>query len=154
MPDNVADALRTWAGKRERIVVYDQAALIEFAAPADLLEAQKRGLITLRLNDRLGLVRDENSLDYRQFRLTGTRDYGAKPEQCIQIGEDGLTLLVDSGRSDLLLETELQLVAEPIDSTDDRRAYRLTRASLRKALEEGQSIAMLDEWMQQAPENQ
>ena len=149
MPDNVADALRTWAGKRERIVVYDQVALIEFATPADLEEAQKRGIITHRLTDRLGLVRDENSLDYRQFRLTGTRDYGSKPEQCLHVADDGLTLTVDASRSDLLLETELMGVTEPVSSTPDRRTFRFTRASLRKALESGQSLASLDEWMQQ-----
>jgi hypothetical protein len=149
MPDNVVDALRTWAGKRERIVVYDQVALIEFATAADLVEAQKRGLITHRLTDRLGLVRNEDSLDYRQFRLTGTRDYGSKPEQCLHVADDGLTLTVDASRSDLLLETELQGVTESVDSTADRRVFRLTRASLRKALENGQSLESLNEWMMQ-----
>jgi hypothetical protein len=149
MPDNVADALRTWAGKRERIVVYDSAALIEFATPADLNEALNRGLINRRLNDRIGLVRDEDALDYRHFRLTGTRDYGAKAEQCLMVADDGLTLTVDASRSDLLLETELAGVAEQLDSTPDSRTYRLTRASLRKALDAGYSLADLEEWMTQ-----
>jgi hypothetical protein len=149
MPDNVADALRTWAGKRERIVVYDAAALIEFATPADLNEALKRGLIHRRLNDRIGLIRDEDALDFRQLRLTGTRDYGAKSEQCLTMADDGLTLTVDASRSDLLLESELAAVAESVDANPERRIYRLTRESLRRALESGQTLAGLDEWMTQ-----
>ena len=48
------------------------------------------------LTDRLGLVSDENALDYRQFRLSGTRDYGAKIEKCVTVAEDGVTLRVDA----------------------------------------------------------
>src|SRR5262249_22634389 len=82
-------------------------------------------------------------------RLTGTRDYGAKPEQCLTVADDGLTLTVDASRSDLLLESELAAVAEPLDAGPERRVYRLTRETLRKALESGQTLASLDEWMTQ-----
>jgi hypothetical protein len=147
LPENVADALRTWANKRERIVVYNGAVLVEFATPADLDAAAARGLIETRLTDRIGLVSDENALDYRQFRLTGTRDYGAKAEKCVNVGEDGVTLRVDAGRADLLLDTELVRVAEPARPSGDARVFRLTRESLQKALKSGLSFQDIDDWL-------
>src|SRR5262249_43289229 len=76
LPENVSEALKTWSNKRDRIVVYSDAALLEFASAADLDTALARGLVELRLSDRIGLVRHENAVDFRQLRLTSTRDYG------------------------------------------------------------------------------
>jgi hypothetical protein len=149
IPENVLDALRTWANKRERIVVYSDVAIIEFATAADMEEATRRGLVDVRLTDRLGLVRNENGLDYRHFRLTGTRDYGDRPEKCLTVADDGLTLTVDAGRADLLLETELAQLTEPVDLTPERRSYRLTRAALLRAGDEGQSLTNVEEWLLQ-----
>ncbi len=149
IPENVLDALRTWANKRERIVIYSDVVIIEFATSADMEEATRRGLVEVRLNDRLGLVRDESTLDYRHFRLTGTRDYSDRPERCLTVGDDGLTLIVDSGRSDLLLETELAQLTEPIEQTPERRTYRLTREALLRAGDERQSLAGIEEWLMQ-----
>src|SRR5262245_39176233 len=137
VPDNVLDALRTWANKRDRIVVYNSATVIEFATSADLEEALRRGLVEVKLTNRLALVRDEESLDFRQFRLTGRRDYGDQPERCLTVDDDGLTLTIDPGRADLLLETELARLAEPVKDSGERRIFRLTRASLQRALQGG-----------------
>src|SRR5262249_35524930 len=103
----------------------------------------------VKLTDRLGLVRDENVLDYRQFRLIGTRDYGDRAERCLTVEDDGLTLTVDAGRADLLLETELTRVAEPVEQSPERRSYRLTRSSLLRAIASGWSLTDLDEWLTQ-----
>jgi hypothetical protein len=151
LPDNVLDALRTWANKRERVVVYEDAALIEFSSAADLEAAVARGLVETRITDRIGLVRDENAVEYRHFRLTGTRDYGARPERCVAVSADGVTLTVEAGRADLLLDTELARVAEPANVNGDptNRVYRLTRGSLRRALDNGWSLAQLDDWLLQ-----
>jgi hypothetical protein len=149
VPDNVLDALRTWANKRDRIVVYNSATVIEFSTPADLDEALRRGLVEVKLTDRLALVRDEESLDYRQFRLTGRRDYGEQPERCLIVDVDGLTLTVDPGRADLLLETEIARLAEPIEPDGDLRRFRLTRASLQRALQGGWPLSEIDEWLTQ-----
>ncbi len=149
VPDNVLDALRTWANKRDRIVVYNSATIIEFGTSTDLDEALRRGLVEIKLTDRLGLVRDENSIDYRQFRLTGTRDYGDKPERCLTVEDDGLTLSVDPGRADLLLETELARLTEPVESNGERRLFRMTRASLQRAIQGGRSLNEIGEWLTQ-----
>jgi hypothetical protein len=147
VPDGVVDALKTWANKRERITVYPAATLVEFATAADLESAVARGLVSVRLTDRLALVSD-GQMDLRQVRLTGTRDYAARPERCLKVEDDGLTLTVDALRSDLLLESELARVAEPADGRSGK-AYRLTQASLRRAEREGMTVAALDEWFTQ-----
>ena len=54
----------------------------------------------------------ESGIDYRQFRLNGTRDYLAPEEVCVSVEEDGLTLTVNEHKSDLLLESELARFAE------------------------------------------
>src|SRR5205085_2115239 len=99
--------------KRERLSIYAAAALFEFASAADLAEALARGLPAVRLTDRLAVVANEKDIDYRHFRLTGTRDYCLPPEKCVEVEADGVTLTVDLARSDLLLESEVQRFAEP-----------------------------------------
>jgi hypothetical protein len=151
VPDAVAASLKTWADKRERIVVYGRATLLEFATPADLDEAAARGLITTRLTDRLGLVADESQMQYKHFRLTGSRDYAAPPEQCVDVAADGVTLSVDGTRSDLLLDSELSRVAEAVptdDTASGGRRWRLTRESLKRGLRGG-GLAALDDWFVQ-----
>jgi hypothetical protein len=150
LPDNVSEALRTWSNKRDRIVVYERATLLEFASAADLNTAMARGLIELRLSDRIGLVRSENDVDFRQFRLSSTRDYGSKPEQCLQPADDGVTFVIDNSRSDLLLELEIARIAEAIPSdSENERAYRLTHQSLRTAFDTGMTLQRLEEWLLQ-----
>ena len=73
------------------------------------------------MTDRLAIVADENDIDYKQFRLTGTRDYTLPAERCVDVEADGVTLNVDLARSDLLLETEVQRFAEPIASPNQAR---------------------------------
>src|SRR5262249_30349893 len=106
-PAPVIDSLRTWANKRDRITIYPAAALLEFGSAEELNEALARGVPALRLTDRLALVPNDDAIDFKHFRLTGTRDYGLPPEKCVTIEPDGVTLTIDLSRSDLLLETEL-----------------------------------------------
>jgi hypothetical protein len=150
-PVPVVESLRTWADKRERINVYAAAALFEFASAADLNEAVARGLPGVRLSDRLLVVPNESQIDYRHFRLTGTRDYSLPPDPCVEVGTDGVTLTVDSARSDLLLETELRRLAEPLDGvhTGGRRQYRLTPVSVAAGRASGFSVRSLEEWFVQ-----
>jgi hypothetical protein len=150
-PPTVMDALRTWADKRERLSVYASAALFEFAGSADLEEALARGLPGVRLSERLAIVPNEDRIDYRHFRLTGTRDYGLLPDQCVEVEPDGVTLTIDPVRSDLLLETELRRFAELLDrpGPNGRRQYRLTPASLAAARESSLGLRVLEEWFGQ-----
>ena len=112
LPTAVLDSLRTWSNKRERPTVYASAALFEFANADEMTEAIARGLPAQWLTDRLAVVASEKDIDFRHFRLTGTRDYCLPPEQCVEVEVDGVTLNVDLVRSDLLLEIEVQRFAE------------------------------------------
>lgn len=150
-PSAVIESLRTWANKRERITIYPAAALFEFGSAEDLNEALARGLPGTRLSDRIAVVPNEAAVDFRHFRLTGTRDYGLPPEKCVEVLDDGVTLSVDLVKSDLLLETELQRFAEPIDlaGVNGRRRFRLSPASLAGGREGGLDLSSLEQWFQQ-----
>jgi len=151
LPAAVLESLRTWADKRERISVYPAATLFEFGSADDLNEALARGLSGVRISDRLLVVADEGSVDFRHFRLTGTRDYSPAPEKCVEVEGDGVTVAVDLARSDLLLETELHRFAQPLDgpSVNGKRRYRLSPATLAAGRESGLSQHDLEEWFLQ-----
>src|SRR5262249_21664578 len=139
-----------WADKRERIQVFAAGALFEFNTAEDLNDALARGVPAVRLSDRLAIVANEGAIDYRHFRLTATRDYALPPEKCVEVEADGVTLGIDPARSDLLIETGVQRVAEVLDRTDGgRRWYRLTPASLAAAREGGMNLAILEQWFTQ-----
>lgn len=148
-PAPVIEALRTWADKRERISVYLSASLFEFNNAEDLQEALVRGLPAIRLTDRLALVSREVDVDYRHFRITGSRDYASPPEPCVTVEADGVTLVVDPAKSDLLVETELLRFAEPVQppAVNGRQRYRLTPQSL--SAKNGVSVQSLEEWFSQ-----
>lgn len=145
-PESVIESMRTWANKRERLVVYPAATLFEFNSPEDLNEALARGLPAQRLSDRLAVVLDEASIDFRHFRLAATRDYGLPPERCVEVEDDGVTLSIDLAKSDLLLDTELGRFAEALPSLNGKRQYRLTPASLARGRESGVGIRNLEDW--------
>jgi hypothetical protein len=154
VPAAVLDSLRTWSNKRDRITVYPSATLLEFASPDDLQEALARGLPAVRVSDTLAVVAGEDAIDFRHFRLTGTRDYALPPERCVTVEADGVTLNVDLARSDLLLETELPRFAERLDAggastAAGKRRYRLTPAALAQARSQGLTLTTLESWFQQ-----
>jgi hypothetical protein len=150
-PLPVIESLRTWSNKRDRISVYPSAALLEFNSQEDLNEALARGLPGVRVSERLALVAQESAIDYRHFRLTGTRDYSLPPDRCVEVEPDGVTLSIDLSRSDLLLETELPRFAEGVQRAiaNGRRQYRLTPASLAAARESGLGLSALESWFVQ-----
>jgi hypothetical protein len=151
IPPAVLDSLKTWSNKRERITIYSAGAIFEFASPAEMNEAIARGVPAVRLTDRLAIVANESEIDYKHFRLTGTRDYTLPPERCVEAEADGVTLSVDLARSDLMLETEMQRFAEPIErtGTPGRRYYRITPSSILTARQQGASLASLETWFVQ-----
>jgi hypothetical protein len=151
LPPAVLDSLRTWSNKRDRITVYPSATLLEFSSAEDLNEALARGLPAIRLSDRMAVVASEGSIEFRHFRLTGTRDYALPPEKCVQVEPDGVTLSVDLARSDLLLETQLPRFAELVggSSANGRRQYHLTPASLKAGRSAGMTLTALETWFHQ-----
>ncbi|MBI2805137.1 MAG: hypothetical protein HYX68_09170 [Planctomycetes bacterium] len=156
VPPAVLDSLKTWSSKRERLSVYPAGAIFEFGTPAEMEEAITRGLPAVRLTDRLAIVPNESEIAYKNFRLTGTRDYTLPPEKCVDVDADGVTLHVDLAKSDLLLETELQRFAEPDTegmtlraAGAGRRAYRIKPASIASARKLGLTLSYLETWFSQ-----
>jgi hypothetical protein len=147
LSETVLGTLRSWASKRERVLVYPSGLLLEFANAGELDRAVGLGLVERRVTDRIGLIPTEDRIDYGQFRFVGTRDYLAPEEQCVEINGDGLTIIVNANRSDLLLDSEVRRFAEPMQRTsDDRPQYRMTPQTLREARGRGVDETYLDDW--------
>ncbi len=147
VPATVADLLRRWADKRDRITVYASATLVEFQTPADLDAAISRGVVSVRLTDRIGLTDDGRDPEFKQLRLVGNRDYEAKPQQCVVVGADGVTLTVDTTHADLLLEAEIVRVADAVTGDPPGlRRFRVTPATVRRTLTAGWTAGELDSW--------
>jgi hypothetical protein len=148
LSETVLGSLRSWASKRERVLVYPAALLLEFRTPADLDRALRQGLVERKATDRIGLIATEDRINYGQFRLVGTRDYLAPEEMCAGVEEDGLTVTVNENRSDLLLDSEVRRFAEPLAPAgpDERLRYRMTPETLRLARRQGVDARSLDGW--------
>jgi hypothetical protein len=96
------------------------------------------------------VVPSEDQIDFKHFRLTGTRDYARPPDLCVQVEEDGVTLIVDLSRSDLMLETEMPRFADPDGLPHGgKRTYRLTPTSMARAREAGWTLPLLEAWFLQ-----
>ncbi len=149
VPPSVADLLRRWADKRDRITVLAAATLVEFQTPADLDSAVARGVVSIRVTDRIGLTDDGRDPEFKHLRLIGNRDYEARPQQCVGVGPDGITLTVDTAHADLLLEAEIVRLADPVagDPAGVRR-FRVTPATLKRRLADGVGLADIDAWFQ------
>ena len=149
VPPTVADLLRRWADKRDRVSVLVAATLVEFQTAADLDAAVSRGIVSIRVTDRIGLTDDGRDPEFKQLRLVGNRDYEAKPQQCVAVAADGVTLTVDGSNADLLLEAEIVRLADPVpgDPAGVRR-FRVTPATLKRSLAADQALADLDAWFQ------
>ena len=97
---------------------YASATLVEFTQPDDLERALVEWPVDpavagpIRISDRLLLVEDANSIPFGRFRLAGSRDYRRQPEPCVEVEPDGVTLGLDLGRSDLLVDAELARFAD------------------------------------------
>ena len=157
LPAGVAEAVRTWADRRERVTYYASATLVEFASRADLDQALKAwpaeaSSAPVIVSDRLLLVEDEASIPYQRFRLTGARDYRRPPEVCIEVEADGVTLSLDLGRSDLLVDAELARFTDPISREptsphgNPRRRFLVSARSLARAAENGLTSSVLAHW--------
>ena len=105
----------------------------------------------MKITDRLAVVPRESDIDYKHFRLTGTRDYLLPPERCVEADADGVTLVVDLARSDLLLDTEVMRFAEPHPRTPPlgKKLYRITPTTLQTARQQGLTLAGLESWFEQ-----
>ena len=147
VPSNVADLLQRWANKRDRITVFTSAVLVEFPTPADLDAAVARGIVSVRLTDRIGMTAEGREPGLTQLRLIGNRDYEARPQKCVTVGDDGVTLTIDAAQADLLLEAEIGRFADPDPTAPPGvRRFRVSPPSLRRAAEQGYAVADIDTW--------
>jgi hypothetical protein len=156
IPPSVADAVRTWASRRERVTYHASATLVEFANEDDLHRAISGWPIApgsvgpVRISERLLLVEDPNTIPFARFRLAGQRDYRRSPEPCVEVEADGVTLDLDLGRSDLLVDAELARFADELPPDQTRRRFRVSAASLARAREDaGLTSSSLSRWFLQ-----
>ena len=146
VPPAVADLLQRWSSKRERITVFASAVLVEFATAAELETAMARGIVAVRLTDRIGMTAEGTEPGLTQLRLIANRDYEAKPQRCVTVGDDGVTLTIDAAAADLLLDAEIGRFAEPMSGEPTAaRRFRLTAEQLRRAADT-LSLADIDGW--------
>ena len=149
-PSPIVESLRTWSQKRDRISVYPSAIVLEFNSEEDLQEAIRRGIPMVQVSDKLAVIVKEENIDYKHFRIAGSRDYTLPPEQCVDVGPDGVTLDVDLTRSDLLLDSEMERFAHPTEVTGEgnRRTWEVTPESLSKAADNGLNVDAMESWFQ------
>ncbi len=147
LPGGVEESIRTWSQKRERLTIYPQATLFEFATTQDLEDAPARGLVASRITDRMVLVEEQEGA-FKNLRLTASRDYRLDPQPCVQCSPDGTLLKVNLETSDLMLESEIRRFTELASMPDKQGAYvfRVTRESIERAFEQGLRGEYIDQW--------
>jgi Helicase conserved C-terminal domain len=160
LPPGVTDAVTNWASRRERVTYYAAATLIEFGSSADRDAAVAiwptgDAAAPIAVAERFLLIEDDKSAPFDRLRLASSRDYRRPPEICAVVEPDGVTLSLDPGRSDLLVEAELARFADLIHPTNserdhrsgpERRQFLVTPASLRRGMTRGISATQLAEW--------
>ena len=102
--------------------------------------------MALRLTDRIGMTADGSGAGLAQLRLIANRDYESRPQQCVSVDDDGVTLTVDAAAADLLLDAEIGRFAALIPSEPQApRRFRMSPELLRLAAE-SLSLASIDGW--------
>jgi hypothetical protein len=163
LPTLVPDAIRRWTERREQISFYTAATLMEFgsaeerdAALAAWIEAEPDTFVSVA--ERFVLVEQSDKIPTDRIRSGGSRDYRHPPEKCVTIEPDGITLVLDPLRSDLLIDAELARIADersaPSPSyrsgrtSQPPRKYLVTASSLKRAGTLGISTSQILEWFQ------
>lgn len=148
LPGSLAESIRTWGQKRQRLSVFSNASLFEFASNNDLNEALERGLEGIPLTDRLLLITSDQETSYQNVKITSSRDYRFPSEICVAPESDGVTLVVDLARSDLMLESELLRFSDPVpsDTLEGSRRFRISTESAHRAIRQGFRLNDLEEW--------
>ncbi len=156
LPPGVAEAVRTWSTRRDRLAYHAAATLMEFATEQALEAALEswppESPAPTRITDRLLLVDDEQSIPFIHFRMAGSRDYRRPLEACVEVEPGGVTLALDLSRSDLFVDAELARFAEELPrdvTTATRRRFRITPETLAKASDDGLTLPALSRWFQQ-----
>lgn len=150
-PPGLAQSVETWSQKRDRLSVYNEVSVFEFADEKDLADALARGMEGTRIGERFLLVASDQEKNFKHLKFSASRDYRFPPEQCVESGLDGVTLKVDLEKSDLMLESELRRFTEPMAFKDrnGRQQFRVSTDSLAHAFQQGLRLEHIEEWYQQ-----
>jgi hypothetical protein len=131
------------------VTYFASATLVEFASPVDLENAlvfwPHGRAQPVKIADRLLLVEDESAIPFNRLRLAGSRDYRRAPEACLEVESDGVSLALDLGRSDLLVDAELARFADEArvaTRADGRRRFVVSASSLHRGAEAGVSSTL------------
>jgi hypothetical protein len=160
LPPGVIDAVKNWATRRERVTYYAAATLIEFGSPLErdsAFESWPAGdhAAPIPVAERFLLVEDERTVPFDRLRLTASRDYRRSAEVCVAVERDGVSLVLDPARADLLVDAELSRFADGESTAQAARGqapgspprrFVVSPASLRRALDRGMSPLQLTEW--------
>ena len=159
----VTDAINNWAERRERVILYTATTLIEFSSELErdqALELWPSGedeTPPVPVAVRFLLVEDDRTVPYARLRLTSSRDYRQPPDVCVTVDPDGVTLVLDPARADLLVDAELARFADPIPFPEQaqvhaasraERRFLITGASLERGISHGKSTERLNAWFE------
>ncbi|MBI1746478.1 MAG: helicase-associated domain-containing protein [Acidobacteria bacterium] len=134
LPDNVRQTLADWIARRERMIVYRAADILEFANAAARDRAiSVAGLQGLSIGDRFLMIPDLKRL-LAAGGVGSIIDYRKPCVRCLNVAEDG-RVTIDPARADLLVRAQVASWAEP-DASDGNR-WRMTRSSIQKAMARG-----------------
>jgi hypothetical protein len=160
LPAGVVDAVRTWATRRERVTYYAAATLIEFGTQADRDAAlaswpagdgRREHEPPTAVSERFLLVGNEQMIPFDRFRMAGSRDYRRPPEVCMTVEPDGVSMVLDPSRSDLLIDAELTRFADERPAAGKgadpiRRRFAVDASTLRRGLDRGLTPQDLADW--------
>jgi hypothetical protein len=160
LPHGITDAVTNWASRRERVTYYGAVTLIEFSSSAERDTAvafwpSSDRAAPIAVAERFLLVEDDKSVPFDRLRLISSRDYRRPPEICAIVQADGVSMVLDPARSDLLVEAELARFADliaPVSADRDpmmgaeRRQFAVNAASLRRGMARGMTTPQLVDW--------
>ena len=140
LPANVRQMLEEWAARRERLTVYRNASLVEFAdqAARDAALAGP-GLSGQPVGERFIVLSAQPRRQTTAVQSSRTVDYCTAPVRCVQVAEDG-TVHIHRTHADLLVRGEVAAWADPGRDEDH---WRLTRASIGRAVKAGWTAASI-----------
>ena len=158
----VIEAINSWAQRREQVVYYEATTLMEFASQVERDQALElwpagQDVPPVPVAERFLLVEDDRMVPYTRLRLTSSRDYRRPPEVCVTIADDGVTLVLDPARADLLVDAEIAHFADPVpaaartsgqSSAPVPRSFVITGDSLQRGFQRGMVPARLNEWFE------
>jgi hypothetical protein len=134
LPQNVEVEIREWAALRDRVVLYRQARLLEFADAEARQAALQMGLAAEPVGDRYLLLAPDAWVPPSDSAI----DYARPLPRCLSVSEDG-QVRVSTPRPDLLIAAQLDIWAERARQD----VWQLTASSVAAAVGRGWRVGNL-----------